>query len=184
MVMEMITKDQMEFRKKMNDSFSMFGNNDGDNLTISKVRDGVLRLEVAHCCIPMVDLNVPVEFLTAYLSELSMNDDVGLSGLKTIRKMIPELWHESTKKEKSLFVNDLLKKCSLGGGGGPPRSLHSMAFPIKVKRKQLWICNMCGFAAKRKPPIFDSDCSINYGTRKQQIATIKRHITMKARYGR
>lgn len=45
------------------------GNNGGDFLSIAVRDDGLLDLEVGHCCVKAIRHTVSVEFITATLSE-------------------------------------------------------------------------------------------------------------------
>ena len=57
-------------------SFIAEGNNGGDYIHITKsdsYDDGIVHLEIGHCCVVMVDAYVPVEFITSVFSEISEN---------------------------------------------------------------------------------------------------------------
>ena len=48
------------------------GNKGGDFIKLSKVKDNILRLETAHCCVYNFSHEMPVEVLTSLLSDLSL----------------------------------------------------------------------------------------------------------------
>jgi len=50
--------------------FEVKGNNGGDVFKVTSLGDGMLRLKVGHCCVYTIDSIVPVEFLTAALTEI------------------------------------------------------------------------------------------------------------------
>lgn len=45
------------------------GNNGGDYLEIKPLGGNLVRLEVGHCCVVTIEHIVPVEFITAVLTE-------------------------------------------------------------------------------------------------------------------
>ena len=49
---------------------SVQGNNDGDYLLIEERGDGMVALEVGHCCVVCISHLVPVELITAALTEM------------------------------------------------------------------------------------------------------------------
>lgn len=52
-----------------NPRISAEGNNGGDILEIELLGDNLIRLELGHCCIKTVNHIVPVEFVTAVLTQ-------------------------------------------------------------------------------------------------------------------
>lgn len=54
------------------------GNKGGDLLTIIDNCDGTVHLRSGHCCVMTIDKTVPVEFITAILSQIMLdhNNDI------------------------------------------------------------------------------------------------------------
>lgn len=65
----------MEDRYRIVDSIFIEGNNGGDFVEIKKIEDGLIHLRIGHCCVMIIDKIVPVEFLTASLSEMILEHD-------------------------------------------------------------------------------------------------------------
>ena len=53
-------------------SVSAEGNNGGDYVTITKVNDNELHLEIGCCCVTIVSHKIPVEFLTNLFYDLTL----------------------------------------------------------------------------------------------------------------
>jgi len=77
-----MNKRLIKKRLKKQDSFngiiSTCGNNGGDILTIYDKQDGTLYIHSGHCCVTTMACIVPVEFLTALLSQIMFqnNNDI------------------------------------------------------------------------------------------------------------
>jgi hypothetical protein len=53
------------------------GNHGGDFLEIEPLGGNLIRLEVGHCCVQTIDAIVPIEFITAVLSEIALRGQIG-----------------------------------------------------------------------------------------------------------
>lgn len=78
----------LERREKMERKATRFtadGNKGGDYITITVMDDGLLHLEVGHCCVVMADHIVPVEFLTSMVATILRQHDGDLA--KVVRSV-------------------------------------------------------------------------------------------------
>lgn len=66
-------KINVKLKRKDVSSINVEGNNGGDILEIVDNKDGTIYLRSGHCCVISVDKIVPVEFLTAIISEVMLN---------------------------------------------------------------------------------------------------------------
>ena len=67
-------------RRKLNLSpldgiFEVSGNNGGDVLRLRKLKDDTIFLYSGHCCVQSIGAIVPVEFLTAIISDVMLKHD-------------------------------------------------------------------------------------------------------------
>jgi beta-glucosidase-like glycosyl hydrolase len=70
------------------------GNNGGDILEIHDNMNGTLHLTSGHCCVMTINKTVPVEFITAILSKVMLEND------NDINKVIDSFdWPEQFKQK-------------------------------------------------------------------------------------
>lgn len=64
--------------KKKQNTFWSTGNNRGDFIEVEELGEGILHIRIGHRCVTTLDEIVPIEFLTAILSQtmLQNNNDV------------------------------------------------------------------------------------------------------------
>lgn len=60
------------------------GNNGGDYFEIEPIKDNLVRLRIGHCCVVSIDHIVPVEFITATLTESILRHDTVQDAIRAI----------------------------------------------------------------------------------------------------
>lgn len=86
---ETVTHNQMYFE----------GNNGGDYLKIEVLEDGRLLVQCGHCCVPMFDATVPVEFLTTLISEAVLKHP-------NPKDMMEAMWPTEHGKKLAEMIDD------------------------------------------------------------------------------
>ena len=92
-----------KIKKRKSNHYSLYaeGNNGGDVIKIIDNHDGTIYLFSGHCCVVDVQCIVPVEFLTAIINDVMLNNDCN------VKKVIDSFkWDESFKTELKLKVNE------------------------------------------------------------------------------
>ncbi|QUH21838.1 hypothetical protein [Alkaliphilus sp. B6464] len=73
-----LIKKMLKKKEQFNGFVYADGNNGGDFIKIENMKNGTISLKSGSCCITSIDAIVPVEFLTAILSDkmLEHNGDI------------------------------------------------------------------------------------------------------------
>jgi len=87
------------------DKLQVEGNGGGDYLNLEVVGDGLIKTTVGHCCVKTIDLVLPVEVITAILSEWVIYNDgdieQGIADVWTGNKTAAEKYVEVYRKANS-----------------------------------------------------------------------------------
>lgn len=94
------------------------GNNGGDFIEIHDVGNGKINLKSGSCCVMSIDTIVPVEFLTAILSEKMMEYDGGIEAIidsfgwdkKYKNELKNMVYYRRLNKNLILFTNKIYRR--------------------------------------------------------------------------
>ena len=70
-----LVKKKIKRSESFHGVINAYGNNGGDILEIFDNCDGTINLRSGSCCVTSIDKTVPVEFLTAILSEVMLEHE-------------------------------------------------------------------------------------------------------------
>lgn len=96
-----LVKKKIKKAERVHGVIAASGNKGGDILTIIDNCDGTVHLRSGHCCVMTIDKTVPVEFITATLSQIMLDHN------NDINSVIDSFdWSDEFKTElKGLVVN-------------------------------------------------------------------------------